>query len=51
MDFVIQWLWCLVAFLAGSGVGWLITVVVVQRTSEAEAVADLPGSREIGARR
>ena len=50
MDFVIQWLWCLLAFGAGSGVAWLIVVVAVRRTSEEEAVADLPGSREIGAR-
>jgi uncharacterized membrane protein ArfB len=50
MDFVIQWLWYLVAFVAGSAVAWLITVVSIRRTSEEQALADMPGSREIGAR-
>jgi uncharacterized membrane protein ArfB len=49
MDFVIQWLWCLLAFVVGSAVAWLITIVSIRRTSEEQAVADLPGSREIGA--
>lgn len=51
MDFVIQWLWYLLAFVVGSLVAWLITVVAVKPTSEEEAFAELPGSREIGARR
>ena len=51
MDFVIQWLWYLLAFVVGSLVAWLITMVAVRRTSEQEAVADLPGSRETGAQR
>ena len=50
MAFVVQWLWYLVAFVVGSAVAWIITVVSVSRTSEEEAIADLPGSREIGAR-
>jgi uncharacterized membrane protein ArfB len=50
MGFVIQWLWYLLAFLVGSAVAWVITVLTVKRTSEEEAIADLPGSREIGAR-
>ncbi len=50
MDFVIQWLWYLVAFLVGSLVAWLITVATVKRTSEEEALADLPGARELGAK-
>ena len=50
MDFVIQWLWYLVAFVVGSAVAWLITVMSIRHTSEEEAIADLPGSREIGAR-
>lgn len=50
MDFVVQWLWYLLAFVVGSAVAWLITVATIKRTSEEEAVADLPGSREIGAR-
>jgi uncharacterized membrane protein ArfB len=49
MDFVIQWLWYLVAFLVGSLVAWLIAVLTVKRTSEEEALADLPGARELGA--
>jgi uncharacterized membrane protein ArfB len=50
MGFVVQWLWYLLAFLVGSAVAWVITVATVKRTSEDEAIADLPGSREIGAR-
>ena len=50
MEFVVQWLWYLLAFVVGSAVAWIITVVSVSRTSEEEAIADLPGSREIGAR-
>jgi uncharacterized membrane protein ArfB len=49
MDFVIQWLWYLAAFVAGSAVAWLITIVSIRRKSEEQALADLPGSREIGA--
>jgi uncharacterized membrane protein ArfB len=50
MGFVIQWLWCLLAFVVGSLVAWLITVVTIRRTSEEEALADLSNSREVGAR-
>lgn len=51
MGFVAQWLWYLLAFLAGSAVAWVIAVLTVHRTSREQAVADLPaGSREIGAR-
>jgi uncharacterized membrane protein ArfB len=50
MDFVIQWLWYLVAFVVGSAVAWLITIVSIRRTSEEQALADMPGSPEIGAR-
>ena len=49
MAFVIQWLWYLVAFLAGSLAAWLIAVLTIKRTSEEEALADLPGARELGA--
>ena len=49
MDFVIQWLWYLLAFVVGSLVAWLITVLTIKRTSESEALADLPGARELGA--
>jgi uncharacterized membrane protein ArfB len=50
MDFVIQWLWYLVAFAVGSLVAWLIAVATVKRTSEEEALVDLPGARELGAK-
>jgi uncharacterized membrane protein ArfB len=45
MDFVIQWLWYLAAFVGGSAVAWLITVVSIRRTSEEDALAALPGAR------
>lgn len=51
MGFLAQWLWYLLAFLAGSGVAWVIAVLTIRRTSQDQALADLPaGSREIGAR-
>jgi uncharacterized membrane protein ArfB len=50
MDFVMQWLWYLVAFLVGSLVAWLITVLTIKPTSKDEAFADLTRSRELGAR-
>ena len=50
MSFVAQWLWYLLAFLVGSAVAWVITVLTIPRTIREEAIADLPGSREIGAR-
>ncbi|HTM85491.1 MAG TPA: hypothetical protein VL179_11450 [Mycobacterium sp.] len=49
MDFVIHWLWYLLAFAVGSAVAWLLTIVSIRRTNKEEAVAALPGSREIGA--
>jgi uncharacterized membrane protein ArfB len=51
MDFIIQWFWYLLAFVVGSVVAWLITVVSIRRTSEEEALGDLPGAREVGAQR
>ena len=51
MGFVAQWLGYLLAFLVGTGVAWVITVLTIPRTSREEAIADLPaGSRELGAR-
>ncbi len=50
MGFVIQWLWYLLAFMVGSLLAWVIAVATISRTSREEAIADLPGSREIGAR-
>lgn len=49
MAFIAQWLWYLLAFIVGSAVAWIITVASIKPTSEEEALADLPGSREIGA--
>jgi len=51
MDFVIQWVWYLLAFLVGSLVAWALAVVAVKRTSEDEALAEMPGARELGAQR
>ena len=50
MGFVIQWMWYLLSFMVGSLIAWVIVVATISRTSEEEAIADLPGSREIGAR-
>lgn len=50
MGFFWQWLCYLLAFVAGSAVAYAIAVLTVHRTSEAEALADMPGSRELGAR-
>lgn len=51
MGFVAQWLWYLLAFLVGSAVAWVITLLTVSRTSREEAIAAFPAdSREIGAR-
>ena len=49
MDFVIQWLWYLVAVVVGSAVAWLISIVSIRRTNEEQALDDMPGAREIGA--
>ncbi len=51
MDFFIQWVWYLLAFLVGSLVAWLIAAVSIKHTSEDEAIAALPGSRELEVRR
>ncbi|WP_343602009.1 hypothetical protein [Mycobacterium sp.] len=50
MDFIVQWLWYLIAFAAASVVAWLVAVLSIHRTSEEEALAELPASREIGGR-
>ena len=49
MDFVIQWLWYLVAFAAGSAVALLIAGISIRHGNEEQALEDMPGSREIGA--
>lgn len=42
MDFVIQWLWYLLAFVVGSGVAWSIIVAAVKPAGAAAAVSDRP---------
>jgi uncharacterized membrane protein ArfB len=46
VDFVIQWLWYLLAFVAGSAVAWVIAAAVVKR---ANAEDDVAGRTETGA--
>lgn len=48
MDFIIQWLWYLLAFVVGSAIAWGATVLTIKRTGEDEAFADLPDSRQSG---
>jgi uncharacterized membrane protein ArfB len=50
MGFVIQWFWYLVAFALGSTVAFVIAGVSIRRTTEEQALDDMPGAREIGAR-
>ncbi len=49
MGFVIQWLCYLVAFAVGSAVALVIASISIRRTTEEQAIDDMPGSREIGA--
>jgi uncharacterized membrane protein ArfB len=49
MDFVIEWFCYLVAFAVGSGVALLIAGISIRRTTEEQALDDMPGAREIGA--
>jgi uncharacterized membrane protein ArfB len=49
MDFVIQWVWYLLAFLAGSLVAWALAAVTIKHTSEESVRADLSGAPESGA--
>jgi uncharacterized membrane protein ArfB len=49
MNFVIQWLCYLVAFAVGSAVALVVAGIAIDRTTEEQALDDMPGSREIGA--
>ena len=49
MDFVIQWLCYLVAFAVGSAVALILAGIVIRNDNEQQALAEMPGSREIGA--
>ncbi|HUH71988.1 MAG TPA: hypothetical protein VLZ05_25870 [Mycobacterium sp.] len=51
MDFVIQWLWYLLAFVAGSAVAWVIATKLIKRTRDVDVRADVTGPAEIGAGR
>jgi uncharacterized membrane protein ArfB len=50
MQFVMEWFGYLLAFVLGSALAWGATVLMVKHTSRDEALADMPGSREIGGR-
>ena len=43
MDFVIQWLWYLLAFVAGSAIAWVIAGVLNRRLTDATARSDATG--------
>ncbi|MBW0013421.1 hypothetical protein [Mycobacterium sp.] len=43
MDFVIQWLWYLLAFVAGSAIAWVIAGVLNILLSDATALGDAAG--------
>jgi uncharacterized membrane protein ArfB len=49
MEFVIQWLCYLVAFAVGSAVALLVAGIAIRNGNEQQALAEMPGSREIGA--
>ena len=48
MNFVIQWVCYLVAFAVGSAVALVVAGISIRRTTEEQALDDMPGSREIG---
>jgi len=43
MDFVIQWLWYLFAFVAGSAIAWAIAKFLNKRTRDENVAADVTG--------
>jgi uncharacterized membrane protein ArfB len=47
MDFVMQWLWYLLAFVAGSALAWMIVTVQAKRASRRGE--HLPDSQQMGA--
>lgn len=50
MDFVIQWLWYLLAFVAGSAVAWVIANILSTRVRVEEVPVASPGP-EVGEER
>jgi uncharacterized membrane protein ArfB len=50
MDFVMQWLWYLLAFVAGSAVAWVIAAVRAKLAGNRQEIpAHVTGSHEVGA--
>ena len=49
MDFVVQWFFYLLAFVAGSAVAWLIAGVRGRRAGSVQAASDASGPPEVGA--
>lgn len=50
MVFVVQWLWYLLAFVAGSAVAWAVATRMIKRVAAKRALAGMTG-HDIGARR
>lgn len=50
MDFVVQWLWYLLAFVAGSAVAWVVATRMIKRIAAKRALAGLTG-QDSGVRR
>lgn len=50
MDFIVEWLWYLLAFLAGAVLAWLVVRERITARSEDEAFSDLPDSLGSGDR-
>lgn len=48
MDFFMEWLWYLVAFVIGALTMYVVIGMTVPAESEDAAFADLPGAREMG---
>lgn len=44
MDFVMQWLWCVLAFLGGSATGWVLVTVIIKNTNAVQA-QDISGAQ------
>jgi uncharacterized membrane protein ArfB len=49
MDFVIQWLWYLLAFVAGSAVAWVTATGLIKRAAAKKVLAGL-ADEKTGAR-
>ena len=47
-EFLMEWLWYLVAFVVGALAMYVVIGMTVSADSEEAAFSDLPGAREIG---